>query len=173
MVCASKKWLQDHVSHEGNECLTYPFYRPRNGYGVIWDDGRRTGAHRLMCRLAHGEPEDEKLEAAHSCGNGHLGCVNPNHLRWKTRSANILESAEHGRVFNKFGRPGTRRDGTYVPAGVGGVTKGRALVTAEQVSEIRRLKAEGKRVKDLAGQYGVHYSTISKIVSGANWADVA
>lgn len=169
MVCASKVWLHDHTNHAGGECLIFPFYRARNGYGVVYDGDKRTGAHRFICKLAHGEPEDEKLEAAHSCGNGHLGCVNPRHLRWKTRSENIKESADHGRVFNKFGRPGTKRDGTYFQA----PTRGRARVSPEQVAVIRAQKAEGKRVKDLADQYGVHYSTISKIVSGANWADVA
>jgi len=33
--------------------------------------------------------------AHHSCGNGHLGCVNPKHLYWGDASQNAKDAAKH------------------------------------------------------------------------------
>ena len=46
--------------------------------------------------LAHGEPPTPSYEAAHTCGKGHLGCTNPRHLRWATRSENHMDKNLHG-----------------------------------------------------------------------------
>ncbi|WP_161790133.1 GIY-YIG nuclease family protein [Streptacidiphilus carbonis] len=48
----------------------------------------------------------------------------------------------------------------------------KAKLTEEQVAAIRRLLAAGARNKDLAGQFGVHPNTISKIKSGVIWPHV-
>lgn len=49
-----------------------------------------------MCILAHGEPPSPEHVAAHSCGQGHEGCVNPGHLRWATVAENIADTLKHG-----------------------------------------------------------------------------
>jgi hypothetical protein len=59
-------------------------------------------AHRLMCQLAHGDPPTPDHIAAHSCGRGHEGCVNPNHLSWKTYSENELDKRVHGTTRNPW-----------------------------------------------------------------------
>ena len=47
---------------------------------------------RLVCEEAHGPPPTNKHEAAHA-PNGCIGvmCVNPDHIRWATRSENELD----------------------------------------------------------------------------------
>jgi len=172
MTSAALQWIADNASHEGDECLVFPFSRDRKGYGVVWvkkaDFRRRTGAHRLMCELAHGEPPSSRLEAAHSCGMGRNGCVNPRHLRWATRKENAQDAVAHGAVFNPYGQPGTRKDGTR--AATIGESHGRARLTRSDVERIRNHLAHGGKVKDAAEAYGVHRSTISLIKSGKNWS---
>lgn len=90
-------WLESHANHDGDECLVWPFAKLTNGYGTVQvRDGRKRIASRVMCELAHGEPNDPKMQSAHSCGNGHLGCVNPKHLRWATVKENAADKKLHG-----------------------------------------------------------------------------
>jgi hypothetical protein len=90
-----RRWLESHVSHAADDCLIWPFSRSSTGYGDLRNGGKHYHAHRLMCQMAHGDPPALKLDAAHSCGNGHLACVNPRHLRWATRSENNQDAIEH------------------------------------------------------------------------------
>jgi len=91
------RFLQHVIEHEsGDECIVWPFARNLNGYGAAWHRGRQTMAHRLACLLAHGEPPNPSLHAAHSCNNGHGGCVNPRHLRWATPTENMADMLLHG-----------------------------------------------------------------------------
>jgi hypothetical protein len=88
-------WLERHVNYSGDNCLTWPFGRDKGGYGKFPHAGRCGAAHRQMCVLAHGEAPFPKALALHSCGNGHLGCVNPRHLRWGTYQDNIADARRH------------------------------------------------------------------------------
>lgn len=90
------QWLEDNVSHNSAECLYWPFADGGHGYGAVQFHGRMTTASRAMCVLAHGEPPLAEMEAAHNCGRGHLGCVNPQHLRWATRAENMADKIRHG-----------------------------------------------------------------------------
>src|SRR5690349_16534473 len=80
--------LLAHQDFADADCLKWPFADDGKGYGVIKVDGRQQYAHRIMCTLVNGEPPTELHETAHSCGNGHLGCVHPGHVRWATRAEN-------------------------------------------------------------------------------------
>lgn len=81
-------FLKENAARKSGECLIWPFGRYENGYGAIIYEGRQTIAHRVMCRLAHGEPAEEYFEASHTCENGHIGCVSPDHLVWETHYDN-------------------------------------------------------------------------------------
>ena len=85
-----KQFILDNAGHTGDECLIWPFNRSsKHGYAVIRKEHFGSGmAHRSMCIVAHGPPPTDKHEAAHSCGKGHKGCVNPRHLSWKTPTEN-------------------------------------------------------------------------------------
>lgn len=91
-------WLKERVNYANDDCLIWPFFRdPRKGYGKMGYLGKIWWAHRLMCTFAHGPAPTPKHQTAHSCGNGHLGCVNPLHLSWKNNRENSLDRSGHGR----------------------------------------------------------------------------
>lgn len=126
-------WLLAHVPHKGEACLIWPFSCNWDGYGQI---GLQRGvvrkAHHVMCRLAHGKPPTRRHQASHSCGNGHAGCVNQEHLSWKTNSENQKDR---------------RRHGTHL-----GAKGARTQLTAAQVAEIR---SRGEAQTALAARFGV------------------
>lgn len=101
-------WLQEHKRYSSDECLIWPFHRMANGYGQASLGGKRMSASRAMCILVNGAPTDESLEAAHSCGKGNQGCVNPKHLRWATASENQRDRELHG-TSNAGDRHWTKR----------------------------------------------------------------
>ena len=146
----SLSWLRTNASYQGDDCLTWPFTRSSSGYGVIVIDRKQRQAHREMCKLAHGHPPTDAHQAAHNCGKGHEGCVNPRHLRWATASENQMDRLAHGTS----------------PRGNG---NGKASLTADQVAAIRERLAAGASQAQIAREHGVHLSTIHLIKTGRNW----
>lgn len=147
---AAQRWLADHVAHSGEACLTWPFAKNPTGYGVVELRGRQTSVQFAMCTLAHGPAPSPDHQAAHSCGNGRKACANPRHLRWATRAENAADQLDHG----------TRARGER---------QGSSKLTEADVRNIRaRAKTELQR--DIAADYGVQPSQVSRIVRGAQWA---
>lgn len=135
-------WILANVGHQGDDCLTFPYCLP-NGYGNVSVGGKTKYAHRLMCEIIHGAPPTLQHYATHSCGNGHRGCVNPKHLRWKTPSENQLERAEHGRWTGP-------------------------KLSYEQKLIIRDLQGLVSQ-EELALRFGVHRTAISKVIIRRSW----
>jgi hypothetical protein len=140
------RWLRAQVGWASDSCLSWPFSK-NNGYGQLGLNGRMHYAHRLMCEIAHGSAPSDEYEAAHSCGRGNQGCVNPRHLSWKTRGENQLDRALHG----------TKNDGP------------RGRLSPLQAAEILALKGK-MRQQDIAAKYGVTRSNVSFIHCGKAWA---
>lgn len=151
------EFFQKVVSSEAfpPECIIWPFARNEHGYGVF---GKRRGeiasalVSRVICAEVHGMPPDRSYEAAHSCGNGHLGCINPRHLKWKTSKQNKDDQIRHG----------TRNYGER---------NGRSHLTAEKVKSIRSMSAT-MRQRDVAKHFNIDPSTVSDIVHGKRWGHV-
>ena len=57
--------------------------------------GNNISAARYMLLLTQGAPKSTGMVARHLCGNGHLSCVNPNHLAWGSQSDNISDASKH------------------------------------------------------------------------------
>ncbi len=147
---APKKFIDDVIAAEmGDDCLIWPFCRKADGYASINCKGRSTLASRVVCQEAHGEPPPNH-EAAHSCGNGRLGCVNPKHLRWATPQENSADKLLHG-THNR------------------GENCGMSKLTGEAVSNIRSALAAGTGMNDLAERYHVSPRTIRHIRDGDRW----
>lgn len=142
------EWL---VGHKGDACVVWPFSRNEYGYGQVKHGDKFYKAHRLMCIMAHGEPPEPRYNAAHSCGNGNKGCVNPNHLSWKTPSENTLDTIRAGRAPQRInGR--------------------RAKLTQDQVNRIRRIGFTVNKF-ELARTFGVSPETIRRVLNGEVWKD--
>lgn len=142
MTRRTEQWLHDHKNYPHDYCLIWPFARdPNVGRGSLRVPGKSNWAHRVMCEMVKGPPPTPKHECAHSCGNGHQGCVNPNHLSWKTRSENQIERYRiHGR-----GNPNANGN--------------KSRFTPEQIEKIRSQHGEFTITK-LAEMYGCSYGTI-------------
>lgn len=136
----------------GDECILWPYSRNDAGYGVF--SKPRGGVNsaivsRCACERANGAPSHPNLEAAHTCGRGHLGCVNPRHLAWKSTQENRDDQLVHG----------TRNFGER---------NGKSKLTVDQVREMRRQRgAVSQRL--LAARFGIDQSTVSDIQRGKRW----
>ena len=117
------------------------------GYGQFRVGGRNLLAHRLALEWEAGQcPAGQ--EACHSCGNRR--CVNPEHLRWDTPSANAADKLKHG----------TNNSGESNSA---------ARLTNAQALEIREAVASGERQTDVARRYGVSKQNVHAIFHGRAW----
>ena len=146
------KFIVEAVATNVDQCIPWPYTKFPNGYGKVRLNGRCRVASRVVCEIAHGAPQDTKKHvAAHSCGNGHLGCVNPRHIRWATHSENMADRIAHG-TANR------------------GDKSGRAKLTGRDVIEIRRRVNSGERIIDLALRFGVTPNTISMANTGKTWS---
>jgi hypothetical protein len=139
--------LQSHVSYNGDDCLFFPFVRV--GYGTIGFEGRKWTVSRLMCKLVNGDPP-AGYETAHSCGNGHLRCITPKHLHWKTPAQNQQDRLVHG-TSNR------------------GIRHGMSRLTEDDVRKIDQLLKTGKSQRVIAEEFGVGQVTISNIKTGKTW----
>lgn len=106
-------------------------------------------AWRVMCLLAHPNPE-HLPNALHRCGNGHLHCVNKNHLEWGNAVENAIDRFRDNTMHNKLAEA--------------------------QVIEIRYdahlYGAWGKRLYsnvELAHRHGVAASTVRAVITRETW----
>lgn len=145
------EFLRALVGHDQDDCVPWRFRRYKVGYGKVLFEGRVWKAHRLMCQLAHGEPEDPALDSAHSCGNAN--CVNPKHIRWATRLENNREKKDHGTELFGERRPN-------------------AKLTPDDIRSIRLRSDLGELRKDVARDFGINACTVSQIVHRHRWAHI-
>jgi hypothetical protein len=149
-VNAPARWIAEHAGYEGQDCLTWPFeIQKTTGYGTIWHQRRKRVASRVMCEVAHGLPPTPEHEAAHSCGRGQFGCMNPKHLRWATHAENQADKIGHG-TSNR----GEKAAGS--------------VLTEQDVREIRALQGIVSP-EDLSWRYGVLPATIYHVLNRETW----
>lgn len=141
-------WIKAHTDHEGEACLTWPFARDTKGYGQVKFKGKIQRAHRVMLELSGRLPPTAEHQGSHDCGKGHLGCVNPKHLAWKTASENHLDRRRHGTAKT-------------APFGQGG-----HVLTPEQRRQVCELDGTMTRTA-IAEQFGVSRRTVERTVARA------
>lgn len=95
------EFLESARRYDSDECLIWPFHRNDSGYPYITDGTKKKRVTRVLCEEANGATPSPQHEAAHSCGNGHLGCVNRHHLRWATHIENEKDKITHGTRLGK------------------------------------------------------------------------
>lgn len=137
------------LTYEGNECLTWPFAKSVDGYGLLSGHDRRIVVSRLVCERVHGPAPTPQHQASHSCGKGHEACVTKRHLSWKTRSGNQMDRVTHG-TSNR----GSRQN--------------RVKVTEAEVRQIRSLRGIILQ-REIADLFGISRAQTSRIQRGIDW----
>ncbi len=143
-----RAFVEYAVGFTSDVCLRWPFGTNSAGYGHFTVSGRWVLAHRVVCERANG-PSQPSQEAAHSCGNGHEGCVNPRHLSWKSRSGNAADMVRQGRSLRGRKHPGSK-------------------LTEDAVRFI--LNNPGLRPCDIGPMFGVSPSAVSQVRRGKAWS---
>lgn len=144
-------FLHKAISYEGTDCLIWPFSRNSRGYAHLRRGGRDQLATRIVCERVNGPSPTDKPEAAHTCGNGNLGCVSGRHLVWKDRAGNAADMIAHG----------TAQCGEKMWI---------AKLTEENVREIR---GSSEATKVIATRFGVTPSNIIFIRRRMTWKHIA
>ena len=143
--------LWDRATVLSNGCWQWTGHLDGKGYGRVRHKGEKQLVHRAAYDLAVGEIP-AGLWVLHRCDNA--SCINPAHLFLGTAQDNSDDMIAKGR--NAPPRRGSRNS--------------KAILTEDQVHEIRRLIAEGWRSCDLARHFGVGPNAIWSIRSGRTWA---
>lgn len=129
------------------------------GYGAIRVGGRKDGkivyAHIFSWEL-HNGPVPKGMEVCHNCPTlDNPACIRPDHLFIGTHKQNMADASAKGRIK----MPGFK--GEQHPG---------AKLTKIQVAQIRKRYAKGGILqRELAAEYGIEQTTISRIVRGASW----
>ncbi len=132
------------VPYTDDDCLIWPF--GTNTYGYAMKGGIYVS--RFVCEKVHGAPPAHDYDCAHNCGKGHLGCVNPKHLSWKTRSENHADKVAHD----------THRRGE------------RSNLAKLSEAEAQQIKYSTANQRATARLYGIDQSTVSDIRRGKSWS---
>lgn len=124
----------------------------KDPYGWAAYAGKQMGAHRVSWLVHRGSIPDG-LYVCHRCDV--RKCVNPDHLFLGTPSENMRDMWSKGR--HKSPAEGV----------VGSLS---AKLTALQARAIYARALAGERTSDLAKEFSVSQSAVSKIKSGGNWS---
>lgn len=125
----------------------------KHGYLIValYQNGRHEiGVHRLVMWTYVG-PQRGSIEVLHKNGVRHDNRLS--NLEYGTRSDNAKDRVAHG---NNFQTKGERN--------------GRAKLTQEQVTEIKRRLTNGEKPSKIAPDYGVKKLTIERIRNGSSWS---
>jgi len=144
-----KKFLETALLQQTDECILWPYSCDNHGYAGMNIDNKTRKVHIIVCEKIHGEKPFQRAEAAHSCGNGHLGCINHRHLSWKSHSDNQMDRILHG----------TSNRGTQ---------HGNHLLTEEDILKIKKLPHTNS--EEVGARYGVAARTVRDIWNSKTWA---
>lgn len=135
-----------------NDCWEWTACLDNSGYGKIacGSRGAVDRAHRVSYRL-HAGPIPDGALVLHTCDN--RKCVNPRHLFLGTIQDNMKDMMTKHRQAK-------------------GEAKWTAVLSADQVVELRERHARGETLAKLGPEYGVTVKQASSIACGDSWAHV-
>lgn len=156
-VCLAslKEKLDNNSKLAATGCIEWVGGKYGKGYGRLYVAGKQYSGHRLTYYAATGEDPGD-LHVLHRCDNP--SCINPEHLFLGTHRENMQDRNKKGRVIKPCNK---------------GSNNGRALVTAEQVIQIREDYSSGKQPKeDLMRWTGLSKSGLAQILHRRTWSHI-
>lgn len=138
-----------------------------SGYGQFWFNGTNRRAHVVAYEWANG-PVPEGLIVRHHCDNP--VCVRPSHLEAGTHKQNAEDRDSRGRGVSGD-RHWTRRTPERVK-GLPGERNAMARLTEDDVRDILRQGAAGKRRQEIADEKHVSIATVYMILRRDIWRHV-
>lgn len=137
-------WRRTNIKSDV-DCWEWTNSKDEKGYG-LFSIGRKTfRAHRIAYELKNGKIPKGML-VCHTCDNP--SCVNPNHLFIGTNLDNCKDKILKERAM-------------YVC----GELQGHSKITDLQVEEIRKMRVDGIKLKDIAEKFGITETTVSDITN--------
>ena len=131
----------------GPGCWEWQACTSQAGYGNFGLNGQCKLSHRIMYEIGHGKIP-AKMFVCHACDNP--SCVRPSHLFLGTQKDNMMDASNKHRIAH-------------------GERGGNATLKEDDVIQIRNSKDKGKEV---AKQYNISESTVSKIRLRRRWKHV-
>ena len=133
-----------------NACWEWTASKCKDGYGLFSVNGKLTNAHRFSYQFFCGEITG-KMFTCHKCDNP--GCVNPKHLFLGTPKDNMLDKVKKNRQAK-------------------GSKNGKSKLKENDILEIRKMLNSGSTGREIAKQFGIHPSIITRIKHGGIWSHV-
>jgi len=120
----------------------------------LWRNGNTwcKRVHRLVAEAFKPNPEN-KPQVNHKDGNKLNNRAS--NLEWATRSENTVHSFKNG--LQKKAK---------------GELNAMAKIKESDVLEIRRLRKEGNKLKEISVLYGISFKTVSKIINHQRWSHI-
>lgn len=149
---------------EVGDCYIWQQGVTGGGAPVMWDGSRVIYARRMAYSL-HTGMTMAKLDGLYvwqTCGN--MRCISPHCWGMGTRGDMTKAMAALGRL--KIGPQRAAKIAIKAR-----IHSGRFPGGMEQVRQIRDRIGRGERARDIAKEFGVHPTTISKIVAGVTWRE--
>lgn len=188
-------WSKVDQSGGPDACWPWTGRVDRCGYGQLWAVGRRWQAHRLAYQVNTGAAPGAMC-VCHSCDSP--PCCNPAHLWIGTHADNVVDRSRKGRSASgdasgvrlhpdRFPRGdahyarlqperlarGERHGLRLHPERIArGERIAKARLTEADVRRIRVRSGRGESSRSIAGDFGVHPSTIMRVVAMKTWRHV-
>ena len=143
-----REYFYDMVMIDTDECILWPYFIYKNGYGRLTINKYRIGIHRLALITRVRKPL-EKEYALHSCRNRH--CFNVRHLRWGTHQENMADRGVEGTAC-----------------------RGERLHSAKLTeADVIFIRTCGLATKILSERFNITRGHVQKVRTGKKWAYMA
>jgi len=154
-----------------NGCWEWKGKISKNGYGWI----RNMLAHRCSYEIFKGEIESGK-SVCHICDN--RKCINPDHLWVGTIKENMQDAKQKGRLADQTGRKHTEetllklKNRRFKNPRAQGEKHWNSKLTKQDVIDIKDKLNQKIKLKDIASQYDIDRSHLSRLSRGLAWGHI-